>query len=338
MATRTSARVDFEDFVAVCSGRLWRTAYLLTCDATAAEHLLEGALARAWSRWERLDVPPEHAVRRSLVEVTTRWWGRRPTATDGDGSWARWTRLGRRERAVVVLRLVDRLDAVDTAVLVGCPERVVAPLLDAALARLGTRDPVPSLSAAVAGTGAHDLPERLARVDDRAHALRRHRRARSLLATTLAAAAAVGAVSVVPNLVSGAGQPPPVPPTRIVPAPRPAVPPPRLLGRRLPATVLARQVEFVYFTSEESDRGAPLLRATVAPSREPQALAWLTPRGQPDRVVVRIDGSLITSSPGGRLVTGLVLAPDRPHEVVLRATRPGPEVRLALAVYRWPQP
>jgi hypothetical protein len=338
VGTRTSARADFEDFVAVCSGRLWRTAYLLTADATAAERLLDSALARAWSRWQRLEAPPEHAVRMLLVEVTTRWWGRRPQAVAGDGVWARWTRLGRRERAVVVLRLVDGLDEADTAVVAGCAQRMVGPLLDAALARLGTRDPVPALTAAASDTDVQDLRGRLGRVDDGAHALRRGRRARSLLATTLAAVAAVGAVSVVPRLVPDGASPLPVQPTPTLPSQRPAVPPPRLLDRQLPSTILANQVLFVYQLSEESARGTSLLRATVAPGPDPQALAWVAPRGQPGRVVVHVDGTLIMRSPTGRLVTGLVLAPNRPHEVVLRATRPGPEVRLGLAVYRYPQP
>jgi hypothetical protein len=373
VGTRTSARADFEDFVAVCSGRLSRTASLLTGDVTAAEPLLEAALARVWSRWERLEAPPEQAVRSLLVEATTRWWGRRVPAVAGDGPWARWTRLGRRERAVVVLRLVDGLDEADTAVVVGCPQRAVAPTLEAALERLGTRDPVPWLTdraaqvsdqvtdqvrdqvadqvaaeqgsrvaagsaARAAGTDVRDLRARLARVDEEASALRRHRRVRSLLATTLAVVAGVTAVSVIPRMGPDGGTPLPARPTPTLPSERPQVRPPRLLDRQLPSRILARQVLYVYLLSEESPRGASVFRATVAPATEPQALAWIAPRGQPGRVVVHVDGTLIMSSPTGGLVTGLVLAPNRPHEVVLRTTRPGPDVRLGLAIYRWPQP
>ncbi len=169
MSTRSSARPDFEEFVAVCSGRLLRTAYLLTRDRDLAEDLLQTALAKAWFAWGRLDSQPEPYVRRILVTTYATWWRRRwrgeqPTADlperaaegtpDGAGVqdapgapgvpggavehdlWVALGRLPRRQRAVVVLRFLDDLSVSDTAELLGCSEGTVKSQTAKALARL----------------------------------------------------------------------------------------------------------------------------------------------------------------------------------------------------------
>jgi len=45
---REEGRADFDDFVAARSGRLLRTAYLLTRDRDLAEDLLHTALTKGW--------------------------------------------------------------------------------------------------------------------------------------------------------------------------------------------------------------------------------------------------------------------------------------------------
>ena len=155
VSTRTNARPDFEEFVAVCSDRLLRTAYLLTRDAELAEDLLQTALTKAWFAWDRLEDQPEPYVRKILVNTYATWWrrkwrGEQPThdlpepvsPTSGsapDASHDLWVALGRlprRQQAVVVLRFFDDLSAVDTAETLGCTVGTVKSQTQKALARL----------------------------------------------------------------------------------------------------------------------------------------------------------------------------------------------------------
>jgi DNA-directed RNA polymerase specialized sigma24 family protein len=157
--SRDAARRDFEEFVAVCCGRLLRTAYLLTGDEPAAEALLDDALARAWLSWNRLDEPPEPYVRRLLV---TRAHGGRPgrvrpsdgrpggvrpggppsglAGDDGAGAdetWARLQRLAPRQRAVVVLHWYEGLSLDEAGELLGCSSSAAHALAAKALEHLG---------------------------------------------------------------------------------------------------------------------------------------------------------------------------------------------------------
>jgi DNA-directed RNA polymerase specialized sigma24 family protein len=53
----------FDGFVEARSGRLLRTAYLLTHDWGLAEDLLQTVLAKAWFAWGRIESDPEAYVR-----------------------------------------------------------------------------------------------------------------------------------------------------------------------------------------------------------------------------------------------------------------------------------
>ena len=148
-------RVDFDEFVAVRSGGLLRTAYLLTHDHALAEDLLQTALTKAWFAWSRIGGNPEPYVRKILVNTYATWWRRKwngELATDelpehpvhdAAGSageshdlWLAMERLPRRQRAVVVLRYFEDLSEADTADLLGCAPGTVKSQLSKALAKL----------------------------------------------------------------------------------------------------------------------------------------------------------------------------------------------------------
>lgn len=145
----------FSAFVATRSGRLLRTAYLLTQDASLAEDLLQTALTKTWFAWDRLDDDPVRYVRRVLVTASVSWWRRRwraelpteqlpepsagATVDDRAGAHDLWTALRNlppRQRAVVVLRYYEDLTEVETADLLGCSVGTVKSQCSRALARL----------------------------------------------------------------------------------------------------------------------------------------------------------------------------------------------------------
>jgi RNA polymerase sigma-70 factor (sigma-E family) len=154
-------RVDFDEFVAARSGRLLRTAYLLTRDRDLAEDLLQTALTRAWFGWSRINGEPEPYVRKVLVNTYASWWrrkwrGEEPTETLPDGPsghgtadgpetghdlWTALGRLPRRQRAVVVLRYFEDLSEAETARLLDCSVGTVKSQASKALAKLRV-DPV----------------------------------------------------------------------------------------------------------------------------------------------------------------------------------------------------
>lgn len=128
--TRPSAAADagdFSEFVTARSGRLLRTAYLLTRDWALAEDLLQTALVKAWSAWRRIEGDPEPYVRRVLVNTYTSWWRRRwhheypqdnlpdvavhdrpaDGVEDRDLVLRALGRLPRQQRAVLVLRYFE---------------------------------------------------------------------------------------------------------------------------------------------------------------------------------------------------------------------------------------
>ena len=134
----------FEEFVAVCSGRLLRTAYLLTHDWPRAEDLLQTALARAWLAWGRIQTHPEPYVRKIIVNTYASWWRRRWNSEDPtdrvpdpaavqrhgldphavvderDALWRALRRLPKRQRAVIVLRYFEDLSEAEIAEALGC--------------------------------------------------------------------------------------------------------------------------------------------------------------------------------------------------------------------------
>jgi RNA polymerase sigma-70 factor (sigma-E family) len=144
----------FEEFVAVSSPRLLRTAFLLARDEGHAEDLLQTALARAWRAWSRVSGDPEPYVRRIIVNTHATWWRRRwrgeepterppdrPTGSPqdavGDREWL-WQALGRlprKQRTVLVLRFYEDLTEAQTAQLMGCSVGTVKSQASRALAK-----------------------------------------------------------------------------------------------------------------------------------------------------------------------------------------------------------
>jgi len=163
----TPASITFEEFVALRSGDLWRSAYLLTGDAQKAEDLLQTALLKAWRRWGSIarDGAVEGYVRRALVTTYTDWWRRKwsgevPTeamperresgqvaTSEADevdqrqDVLAALAALTRGQRAVVVLRYFDDLTEQETAAALGCGVGTVKSQSSRALAAL-RRSPV----------------------------------------------------------------------------------------------------------------------------------------------------------------------------------------------------
>ncbi|WP_051551522.1 SigE family RNA polymerase sigma factor [Nocardioides sp. URHA0020] len=149
-------KADFDEFVAARSGRLLRTAYLLTRDHALAEDLLQTALTKAWFAWSRIDGDPEPYVRKILVNTFASWWRRKwngehafaepPEPHPGPGGhddaeqrqdlWTAMGRLPRRQRAVVVLRFVEDLTEAETARLLGVSVGTVKSQTSKALAKL----------------------------------------------------------------------------------------------------------------------------------------------------------------------------------------------------------
>lgn len=151
-----STQIEFDDFVAVRSTHLLRTAYLLTHDHALAEDLLQTALAKSWFAWSRIHGDPEPYVRKVLVNTYASWWRRKwngEHATDElpEGSaehgladdlaashdlWDALGRLPRRQRAVVVLRYFEDLSEAETAAQLGCSRGTVKSQLSKAFAKL----------------------------------------------------------------------------------------------------------------------------------------------------------------------------------------------------------
>ncbi len=150
--------VGFEDFVAARSGRLLRTAYLLTRDHALAEDLLQTALTKAWFAWSRIEGEPEPYVRKVMVNTFASMWrrkwnGEQPTEVlpesgyDAHGAvavsqdlWSALGRLPKRQRAVVVLRYFDDLTEAETARLLGVSVGTVKSQTAKALAKLRVDD------------------------------------------------------------------------------------------------------------------------------------------------------------------------------------------------------
>ena len=168
VSTRRDVRPDFEEFVAVCSDRLLRTAYLLTRDPALAEDLLQTALTKAWfalgaarrpARALRPPGPGEHLRHLVASQVARRTTHRRLPEKAVDTStmesrhdvWVALGHLPRRQRAVVVLRFFDDLSAEDTAETLGCSVGTVKSQTSKALARL-------RVDAALLDDGRHDDP------------------------------------------------------------------------------------------------------------------------------------------------------------------------------------
>ena len=148
----------FAQFVVARERALQRTAVLLTGDWALAEDLVQTALAKTWPRWERISGrdDPELYVRRVMVNTWATWWRRRwrgehasaavpegPARSDVAAEVAvrmavrdALGSLTRRQRAVLVLRVVDDLSEAQVASLLGCPLGTVKSAMSRALAKL----------------------------------------------------------------------------------------------------------------------------------------------------------------------------------------------------------
>jgi DNA-directed RNA polymerase specialized sigma24 family protein len=355
VSNRETSRADFEEFVASCSPRLLRTAYLLVGDRDVAEQLLQDGLARTWLSWRRLEQQPESHVRRLLVRAALR--RQQPAVGSGDGLADRLGRLSRRQRAVVVLRYLDDLPEATTAEMLGCSETVVRSQAARALAALGV-DPTPAgrpghahggggvrtdeLSAALLDladegmAGGPTPADRLAGVDARVEGLRRWRTARRTVATGVVAAAALSALVLVPRPAQPHGGTGNEKPNLDRPAPL-VDQPPTLVGFQLPVLMRVNDVPYQYLRSEQSAMGEDRLRVAIGPARQPQALAWATPSNQPGRVLVTVDGNTVSRDKAGGLASSVLLSPRNTHLVVLRVTQPMTTTSIGLAIYQWPR-
>jgi RNA polymerase sigma-70 factor (sigma-E family) len=163
---------DFDAFVAARTPALLRTAYLLTSDQHLAEDLVQTALAKASLRWSRIAPGAAEAyVRKAMYHEQVSWWRRRRVAESAGDTMpergvadrtdavdarlamrAALARLGRRQRAVLVLRYFEDLTETQVADALGCSVGTVKSQTSKALARL--RASAPELSA----FGRNDLP------------------------------------------------------------------------------------------------------------------------------------------------------------------------------------
>ena len=151
-----ATQAGFTAFVRARSAALGRTALLLTGDRQLAEDLLQEALSRTASRWEKVVAggDPEPYVRRVLYTCAVDGWRRRRVrevvgrvadAPVDDGSddvdrrvvlQAALARLTPRQRAVLVLRFYEDATEVQTAELLGCSVSTVKSQARHALGRL----------------------------------------------------------------------------------------------------------------------------------------------------------------------------------------------------------
>ena len=338
---RGSSRREVDEFIAARSPGLLRTAYLLTGERDAAELLLQSALAEVWETWHRSELGPELTARRALVRANRTWrQPRRPRRSTSVGeldstetaTWARLDRLSRRQRAALVLRVGDGLSDTDLASALECSEGAAGALARRAVERVGLEDPHAALESR--GEALDDVPGRtlaqhLGDVEHRVEVRRAWRRTEALASRVVATAAAIAVVAVLPSAT----------PTRPVrtPQPRPTQAPPLLVGRQLSPVLRVNDVDYEYFTSQESLPGRTSLRVKVATELQPQAVAWVSPGYVKGHIVATLDGDRVKSGLPGRLESGLLLTARRSHVLVIRATRPTASLRLGVAIYEWPK-
>ncbi|TDD56321.1 SigE family RNA polymerase sigma factor [Kribbella antibiotica] len=146
MVSSGSRDDDFTAFVLARSGRLVHFARMLCGDPGLAEDLVQGALEKAYLRWERIELADPFAyVRQAVVNQHLSWVRRRPWRERPSGAAAELDllfldnpvadrtgevegrvsvgaaleTLSRRERAIVVLRYVEDLTERETAAVLG---------------------------------------------------------------------------------------------------------------------------------------------------------------------------------------------------------------------------
>jgi RNA polymerase sigma-70 factor (sigma-E family) len=152
---------SFAEYVAGRGHALTRMAYLLTSDHALAEDLVQAALAKAFSRWSRIEAmaAPDAYVRRMIVNEHVSGWRRYRRreklqaelpqvhpAGPADGLEAEQVvramvraavrGLPARQRAALVLRFYEDLPDADVAEVLGCSPATVRSQIARALARL----------------------------------------------------------------------------------------------------------------------------------------------------------------------------------------------------------
>lgn len=154
-------RRSFEEYVTARWAALYRTAYLLTGDPTAAEDLLQTTLIKVlaqWSRVQRADAPDAYVRKMLLNEMLgeRRKSGRRaqkahlvpvPTPSFDPAAdtsirmdlWAQVRVLPPRQRAVLVLRYYEDLSEAEIAGVLGVSTGTVKSQASLALRTLRAR-------------------------------------------------------------------------------------------------------------------------------------------------------------------------------------------------------
>lgn len=114
------ARAAFEEFVAARWGALGRTAYLLTGNKHDAEDLVQTALARAATKWEKIDDHDAYLRRILYTQAVShwRWRRRRPPEVLTDELPNLPARQPDRETRIVLDQALSRLTPKQRAVLV----------------------------------------------------------------------------------------------------------------------------------------------------------------------------------------------------------------------------
>ncbi len=148
---------DFASYVSTRSGPLLRLAVGLTGSRPAGEDLLQSALTRAYLSWSKMRAAadPDAYVRRIVVNSHVSLLRRRRVreelhaelsdvvgstpsygVDDRDALWTALARLGRRQRAIVLLRYYEDLPDDQIADLLGCTTATVRSQAMRALATL----------------------------------------------------------------------------------------------------------------------------------------------------------------------------------------------------------
>ncbi|MEE1928614.1 SigE family RNA polymerase sigma factor [Streptomyces sp. TRM 70351] len=163
---KKSAEDDFRSFVHSRWSRLLRTAYLLTGHHQDAEDLVQAALARAYTRWEKvrrardpdayvwrilINTNTDRLRRNRISEWLTHWLPERATSDRADQVVERSVLLDAlrtlpvRQRATVVLRYLEDRSESEVAELLGTGVGTVRSQTARALTRL--RAELPRLTA-----------------------------------------------------------------------------------------------------------------------------------------------------------------------------------------------
>jgi RNA polymerase sigma-70 factor (sigma-E family) len=150
---RVLGGVTFEEFAMARLPSLLRYAVVLTGDRDLAQDVVQEVLARAQVKWRRISESdsPEAYVRRMVLNEYLSWrrsWQFRNVhavgerlidldnarggvgdhadrVAEADALWARLSTLGRKQRAVLVLRYYEQLDDDQIADLLGCAPATV---------------------------------------------------------------------------------------------------------------------------------------------------------------------------------------------------------------------